>query len=767
MNPAEGFGTPAPNGPQPSNVDVGVNPPTLDDSASYDSNAGNHPMRPLVDAWLNKITGAIDYKRKVFSEAAQEIMYFFHGGSALSNWMWTRSGRGRGGYMEPGGQEGEDELAPPQFRYTMNKVAEVLQLFAPTLYYDNPVRTVTPRRLEPVPPEIYQILAGPPPQMPPEVQQLAQTNPQLQAVLAQMQQVYQDQIIQQAQQQQQNDAVTQTIDRVRAELMSDYLNWTPNELDLKTHSRRVIDECLLKGMGVWWTELYVQRGFGTKLVGSFFDTVDNLVLDPDVQLIDDCTWCCRIRTTPQWDLEDAWGLPRGALNGATDTTETVGISSETSTDPDGLNKRRLAITNKVVTSYEIWSKMGLGGRMTGIDPKLKEVFDGFGDYCHLVLVNGVPYPLNLPSKMVTNIPEQYDPNAAAAWAEGMRKAVEWPIPFWAFSDGWPFTTLIFHEIPNQIWPMSHFAPGLGELKWINWAMSWLASKVKNACGTIIAVMKGIDEQEKRKLLQVGDQRVVEVETEIGTADDINKMVAFLQQPDFHPAIYEMIDRTAELLDKRLGTSALLYGMTGGASDRSATETQLKQQNSSIRLKDMADRVADRQTIIARKEAFVAKWFLTAQDVAPCLGADRAKLWEQLVASAQVEEVVRELDYRIEAGSMQVMDRQANIQNLNEIMQAMMPFFQQIAMQWGEVSPLNAMIARWGELNQMNVADLMVKPPQQFQSQPPPGAPAPGPPGQPSQPGQPGQQPGAPAPQQQGPQPRPDQHGVNSPPRQAQ
>jgi len=759
LNPSESFQTAQPDGPQPSQI--GLDAPVQEDSSSFDSNAGRHPLRPLVDAWLSKIRQGADYKRRVFSEAAQEILYFFHGGSALSNWLWTRSGRGRGGYMADG-QEGEDELAPPQFRYTMNKIAELLQLFAPALYYDNPVRTVTPRRLEPVPPEVYQVLAGPPPQLPPQLEQLAQTNPQLQAILAQMQQVYQQQIVQQAQQQQQNDAATQIIDKIRAELMSDYLNWTPNELDLKSESRRVIDECLLKGMGVWWTELYVQRGFGTKLVGSFHDSVDNLILDPDVQKIQDCTWCSRVRTTQQWDLEDFWQLPRGALNGASDTSETVGISSETATDPDGLNKRRQATTNKMITSYEIWSKMGLGGRMTGIEPELKQVFDGFGDYCHLVLVSGIPYPLNLPSKMVTDLPDQYDPNAAAAWSQKLAKAVEWPIPFWAFSDGWPFTSLIFHEIPNQIWPMSHFAPGLGELKWINWGMSWLASKVKNACGTIIAVMKGMDEQEKRKMIQVGDQRIIEVESEVGTADDVRKLIAYVQQPEFHPDIYNMLDRTADAFDKRVGASALLYGMTGEGQDRSATETQIKQQNSSIRLKDMADRVQDRQTIIARKEAFVAKWFLTAQDVAPCLGNDRAQLWEKLVASAQVEEVVRELDYRIEAGSMQIMDRQANIQNHSQIMQAVMPFLQQIAMQWGEVGPWNALMEDWGKLNQMDISRYMIQPPQQFQSQPPAGAPAPGAPGD-----GPPQQPGAPAPQQQGPQPRPDQHGVNSPPRQNQ
>lgn len=758
MNPASNFETNQPNAPQSPNTEV-TPPATVPEGV--DPNAGiRHPLEPLVKAWLLKISAAYDYKKRVFSDAAQEIMYFYRGGKELNQWLWGNVGRGRGGYLQQIRGDNEDELAPPHFRYTMNKVAEVCQLFLPALYSNNPVRTVSPRNLKPIPPEIYQILAGPPPQPPPQLAAIAQANPnmvpQLEMIVQQIQQAYVQQIMQRVQQQQQNDAQRLVIEQVRADLIEDYLNWTPNELDLQTESNRVIRETLIKGHGFWWTELYVQRGFGTKLVGSFYVSADYVLFDPDVQLRNDCTWVCRIRHTPQWDLEDFWGLARGALNGAGMVTENVAMTSEMATDPEAVDGRQRATTNKIITTYEIWSKMGLGGRMAGIEPKLRDTFDGFGDYCHLVLVNGVPYPLNLPSQLVNKAPQEFDPQATTAWANEMRKAVEWPTPVWAFSDGWPFTDLVFHEIPNQTWGMSHFLTGLGELKWINWAMSWLAAKVKNACGTIVAVAKSVQDEEKRKLINPGDQRVVEVDLESGPggAGDVTKMVAYLQQPQFHPDIYNMVDRTAQILDKRWGVSPQLYGMTGAEAgstqDRSATETQLKQQNLSIRLKDMADKVQYAMTILARKEAFLARWFLTANDVAPALGQDRAQLWQQLVQSAEVEAVVRELDYRIESGSMQILDRQAKIQNLNNLMQSQMPFLEKIAMEWQQVNPYNALMEDWGKLNQTDVSRYMIQPP------PPPPQPMP-----PPEAGKPPEQ----GPPQNGPPPE-GQHGTEEPPRQA-
>ena len=80
-----------------------------------------------------------------------------------------------------------------------------------------------------------------------------------------------------------------------SKLLSDYLNYTPNELDLKKHSRKVVEEAFIKGASVWWHELVQPAGSKIKLAGSFFDTIDNLVWDPDADEFEDIRWCARKR----------------------------------------------------------------------------------------------------------------------------------------------------------------------------------------------------------------------------------------------------------------------------------------------------------------------------------------------------------------------------------------------------------------------------------------------------------------------------------------
>src|SRR5579863_9549611 len=265
----------------------------------------SHPMQPLVNSWLRKLNLAQMFKDKHFQRVAQECMRFLDGGIRLNDYLWGNAGAGKGGYMT--GDE-NDDIAPPTFRFTMNKVAELCQLFGPMLYNRNPVRTVTPRKFDPVPPGIYAALnpqlfamaqqspQQPPPNSPPQVlQQTMMAQQQQQQAIMQLQGM--------VQQGQQQDLMTQVVDQTRAQLLEEYLNYTPNELNLRAHSRLVVDEALIKGMGVWWTELFQAKGSPIKMVGSFYDTSDYLLLDPDVDLIDECKWIARKCIHPRWEVE--------------------------------------------------------------------------------------------------------------------------------------------------------------------------------------------------------------------------------------------------------------------------------------------------------------------------------------------------------------------------------------------------------------------------------------------------------------------------------
>lgn len=697
-----------------------------------------HPMRPLVQAWFATINAALKYKDDVYQRAANECKRFLAGGTKLNDFMWGTEGAGRGGYVPA---DGEDSLVAPTFRFTTNKVAELLQLFGPNLYNRNPVRTATPRAFDPVDPMTFaalnpQLYAAatntppvPPPGSPPLVQQQA-----LQAQQQQQQAIMQLQAM--IQQSQQQDAMTQTLDKTTASLLEEMLNYTPIELDLKRHSRLVVDEALMKGAGVWWTELFEAPGSQTKLVGSFYDTFDNVLLDPDVEVLDDCKWVARRCIHPQWEVEREYGLPANALDGAI-KPDSVKARNEGQIPSDSRSdaaRQRRGQTNDLIVYWKLYSKMGLGGRQAGLKSEVKTLFDGFGDYCYLVLCEGIPYALNLPSQMMIDAPPPVDqtgqPNtqATSQWLQGIQQSLAWPIPFYEDGKSWPFTECFFHPQPNCVYPYSHVSAGLGELKWLNWTMSFLASKVRGACTTIVAVRKDWDEQEKKKAITGIDMRVVEVDMTSSPNGKITDLVSYLQTPAFHKDLYEVWEMVAAALDKRWGLNEQLYGNTPGATPRSATDVQVRQGNTSIRLDDMQQTVQEAMTKLARKEALAMRWLLDANDVAPILGQVRAQLWAQLVQTADPGKIVRELEYRIESGSMTKPNTEAKIQAMNQMAQSLMPFLEKVAVEWGEVGPWNALMEDWGKALQLDVRRYMIQPPQPPQPEPGAqgGAPASGP-----------------------------------------
>lgn len=766
------------DGDQPDNL------PAPDQTPESDN-----PFLPLVQAWLSKIEKALQHKEAKFNKIAREAVLFYAGGTALSEHMYGPGveNNGRRGFVV-----GADEMPAPKFRYAMNKVAEVVQLFGPTLYHRNPARLVTPRTFKPLPAEVFAALMAPnglPPAGPPEPQLsilppphaapgpgLPAQGPQqpgmppappdpMQALMMAAQQA--------AQQMAQQDSIGNALENTRAELMSEYLNYSVQETNHKLHSRRVVNEALIKGMGCWWTEVTETPGMDLRMVGSFFDSVDNLVLDPDAEELENCKWIARRCIHPKWEVEEEYGLEPGALKSASGLTS---ADSDATMDVDRTGAGKTdGKTADLVRYWKIYSKLGMGDRLAGTPPELQDQFDEFGDHCYLVICPGISYPLNLPPSVTTPpsadevaayqadaqnyelasaqaaaMPAGFAPPGMAPPAgeppvdpqqefkDGLFEAAQWPIPFWA-ANAWPMTPLYWHEVPNCAWPMSHVAPGLAELKFLNWCMSFLMEKVRSSCRTVIATLESLEDDVKNAIIYGPDNSVIGLK-EIHGAKNINELVSFLKSPDFHKDIYEVLDRVAQDFDKRVGLSEILYGMQAVAS-RSATDVNVRQNNASIRLDDMAARVEDAETELARKEALAARWVLDAQDVAPVLGQQRAMLWSKLIQSADIPTVVRELDYRIEAGSIKKPNFAKLSDDANTMAQTFGPFFQQLAMT-GQVGPFNALVTAVCKAIQIDAGPFLIQPP-------PPPPPPMGPPGPQ---GPPGAHPPAPAPHPQPPPP---------------
>jgi len=616
-----------------------------------------HPLQPIVAKWQEKIRMALDYKKTHFQEDADEAMFFFDGPYDA---MYSQSkSKDSKGFV----YQGDDSDFPkPSFAMTVNKVAELVQLFGPALYHRNPVRQVNPRK---------------PPQMPQEF---------LMMLPPQMQQQY-GMVMQQAEQGRWTDAA-------RAEVLQHYLNFTPTALNLQDHFRNMIEEALIKGMGIVWPEVYQPIGAPYRMVGSFFDTVDNLVIDPDAESKRDATWVARKCCHPVWRVEEEYKNPRGTLRG---NLESMDRQAGVNTDKDGDYWRKQGQTNDLLVYWKIYSKMGIGNRLSGVKIRSEAdaVMESLGKYCFLVIADEIPYPLNLPTSLIET----------ATSDEEIKQRLEWPTPFWA-EDGWPFSDLSFHTKPRQVWPISHMKPGMGELKFINWAMSFLAGKVKIACRDFVVIAKSAGEELKSIIQNGQDYTLIELEKAHGT---ISEVVQFLQHPGFNGDIYKVIEAVTENFEKRVGLTDLVFGMSSRQM-RSASEAQVKSDQIQIRPDDMAQKTEVTATDVARKEALACRWHLKAQDVQQVMGKEGSYWWSQLVESSDPAEITHQLEYRIEAGSARKPNKERDAQNMKDAVQTLFQPLFTYAQATGNVNPLNALITDWAKSLDMDPSRYILSTP---------------------------------------------------------
>lgn len=646
-------------------------------------------LRPLVSEWSCKLKKAFDAKKDEFQDDADEAMRFYNG-----PYDFVYGNTASAASKAFSFTAGEEDASPPTFRMTVNKVAELVQIFGPSLYHRNPVRKASPRKPLMLPIQVF----GDP------------NDPQVQQ--------YYQQLSMQV-------GMETNTDAARAALLEAYLNYTPNALDLKTESRWAIDEAIIKGMGCLWTEKYIPTGSPMKMVGSFFDTVDNLLIDPDSESLRDAKWIARRHIKPHWEAERIFGLaPDSLREGA--TMETMGRQAEVTTYPDGDFRRKEGQTNDLIVYWEIFSKMGMGGRLRGVLETLKAPLEIYGDYVYLVICEHVVYPLNIPPPLCDLMVSE-DPMAAQTVVPVVQQQVQWPTPFWA-DDTWPVTPIVFHQIPRKIWPMSHIKPGLGELKFLNWAFSFLAGKVKTSCRDFLCIAKSAGEELKDRIKHGSDYTLIEIDA---LHESIDKVVKFLQHPEFNPEIYKVIEAVTVNFERRTGLTELAYGLTD-TQIRSAQEANVKGNAVNVRPDDMANKVEDAMSEIARKEALAARWHLTGQDVSGPLGPTGAQWWDKLVTPANPSEVIHSLEFRVEANSAKKPNKAQDLANIQQVMQTLFKPFWEYGAQTGNVNPINNVIAAWAKSMDMDPAQFLLPQP------PPPPQQAAGPGGHPP-PGHPPQQ----------------------------
>lgn len=610
-------------------------------------------LRPLVKGWLGVIKESVRH-RKGWDEIAAQCQNFFAGATGF---MWNSQFQSK--YIR-------GSIAP-RFQITLQKAFELVALFGPSLYHHNPDRVIKPRKELEFGPEVF---GG------------------------------QEELFQQAMQMQQMRA---TDDKIRAQLMELYLNYTPTEQPnggLARASMQAITEGLVQGRGVLWPEAYEMPGSSRKLTGCFWDQQSNLFYDPDANSLDEAWWVAKREIRPWWEVEREFNLPKDSLKDYASNESLSHRGASIANDDLYSVHRQAGHTNDLIVYWRIWSKMGVGARIRGITDtdSLRELDRACGDHCYIVVAEDVPWPLNAPSERLKG---EVD--------EEIEKRFRWPIPFWR-DDKWPFALLEFYPNPKSLYPIAPMAPGLGELSYLNIFVSHLAGRIWSSSRDFIAVaQKSLKEIEP--ILKAGEDLAIIPVGQV--TKNINEVISFLQQPNVSFDAWQIVDRLSILFEKRTGLNELLYGNNpGGTQERTATGAQAKERMTQIRPDYMATQVESWMEEAADMEKFCARWYVEGQDVRELVGDVGALLWDEKVVNTDPEIVVREMRATVAAGSTRKPNREKDAENFRGIASTVLPLLDKHADVTGDTGPVNAAIRLWGESADQDVAEFEMGPRQQ-------------------------------------------------------
>jgi|15BtaG_2_1085339.scaffolds.fasta_scaffold00129_28 hypothetical protein len=615
-------------------------------------------LRPLSDRWIQRIDSA-EQSKQGFQKVADQCEKFFTGDTAF---MWKSEFRNE---FMPG-------LDVPGIQVTIAKAFELVAIFGPTLFWDYPVREVkSDRGIEP---EMVAELLG------------DQLDPLLQ-----------------------EDERRHLTAKIRNQVMQMYLNWTQRQQPgngLQREAELVITEALVKGRGCGWTQDYKFPGRDDAYTGTFYDSVDNLFIDPDCTdpELRTATWIARKHVTPIWEVERVFDLDKGSLSeyASKNSNEANARSSD-----DAHNQN----THDLIVWYEVWSRGGIGTLHKDADYNVGEKLDRqLGDFTYCCVAREVPFFLNAaPKKMFRAKPKAI--KEMFAWRTANFGA-KWEV--WRDSR-WPVELLDFYPVPNSAWPLAPMAPGLGELIAMNVLLTAYVEISWENRKQIVAVMKNAADDIKKAVTSGKSVEYVEL-SPIAT-QTIDQMVTFLERPQANPDILNALAMLSESFDKRTGLSEILYAMSSHQI-RVSSDANNRQQNASIRPEKMSKNVAGWMGRVAGNEASLAAGLVTGESLNPLLGATGVLLWDQFVTSADTVQMMREMSFHVEATDMMRPNRERDLSNLNTISNRAIPMFEKYAELTGDSGPLNSFMESFGEAMEQDVSEWEMGP---WQPQPDPQA----------------------------------------------
>lgn len=623
-------------------------------------------FRPLVNGWISKADAAYKTEaRRRFREEADEAKIFYARSCAA---LWSSRYASK---MLSGA------IRRPKFPVSINKTFEAIAVMVPNILWSIPHRQCRPKRMADIPAEAQQILMADP-QMAQSLQMLGQVD-------------------------QQDLSKAQVV----ASLMELWLNYSAREVPdggLEMHSHLATIDAFLTGRGVQFVRTYRYPGSNLTLTGLFREDPLDVLIDPDVKVIQNAKWLMLRHQDYYWDLEKRWDLAADSLKNKA-TLESAWAHGEMN-QPESTSgfAPRGAESSDVVVWYEVWSKMGAGCRMlSAMEPGLrKHLQEVVGDYAYLAWTPNVPWPLNCPPERLRR----------GMRDEQVREAFQWPIPTWA-ANKWPCDFNDFYPDPDSVYPIAPMAAGMGHLKFINILMPYLFEATYEGLRKFWVVADS-DIEHYRKFLESGAHNtIIPVKNAAAYDNDVKKVINILEQGELNFDGYRVLELASEWFALASGLTPMQYGMKGSESnDRSAEETRARARQAGVRIEWMQKSIASHQSRLASLEAFGARWYVRGNDIVPLAGQTGKFLWDSFVTTSNVELLIREMEYTVDASSLSRPDKEGDADKWLQALQILGPAYQEFALATGDFTGWNELVQAWGESIQMeNPERLMMAPPQ--------------------------------------------------------
>ncbi len=622
-------------------------------------------LKEITDLWLKQIDFAEKAKERDFGLAAAQAWKYL--GREYVPVYWE------GEHEFPSGEEGEVKPV------IVGKSAEFVALMLPYIHARVPHRLVSPSR-PPMPGNIPV-----PPQMDEEaarslVEQLAAQRAQLDSQ-----------------------------DSFRAWLMQWWLNYITHEgYDLANEARTALPEALVKGVGLLWTEL-TDGPYGV-MPASFYDSVDNLFIDPDAERLQDAAWIVRARQMSNWKIAERFGRDVRQIRGEMETSRRQAVrrvNPNTHKDTEG----------DVGTYYEVWSRMGVGHRLVGASQTMKreaEALDNLGAYVFLAVMPGVDEPLNLPSEAIAGAEVQSE------WLP----RIGWPIAFHAEpTDPWPCTPCAFYANAHDPWAQSPLASGQQCQVYLDQLYHYLMRRARTSCRDIIFTSSGLSLKNQDAIEKGADFEVVEYDGDPGL--EIDNLVKILEFPSLNSDIWNVANMVERQFERATGMTPLLGGAQPDTQERSALASRVREAHTTSRPDDYADVVEAWMSRIAAKEARATRLFVPAPyelfgEPAPNDAGEwtpqsfLSAMWDQLVRTDDPRVAASELSYTVEAGSGRRKNKQKQAADATQLSQSLGQYFFGYGQLTGNFNAFNGLVKMIAEALDVPVGGMYlpsIPPPQ--------------------------------------------------------